>query len=62
MQTEKLAVAGLVIIIVIALSAFILTNEDIVGNLFEDEKPKPTEGAIELGDCVDVHYVGNPRE
>lgn len=58
MQTEKLAVAGLVIIIVIALSAFILTNEDIVGNLFGDEKPKPTEGAIELGDCVDVHYVG----
>lgn len=58
MQTEKLAIAGLVIIIVIALSAFILTNEDIVGNLFGDETPKPTEGAIELGDCVDVHYVG----
>lgn len=58
MQTEKLAVAGLVIIIVIALSAYIITNEDIIGNLFEDKEPKPNEGVIELGDCVDIHYVG----
>lgn len=58
MQTEKLAVIGLVIIIVIALSAFILTNEDIVGNLFGDEKSKASNETIELGDCVDIHYIG----
>jgi len=59
MQTEKLAVAGLVIIIVIALSAYILTNEDILGNFMDNEKPpEPSNSTIELGDCVDIHYVG----
>lgn len=59
MQKEKLAVIGLVVIIVAALSAYILTNEDVFKNLFEeDTKISISEGAIELGDCVDVNFIG----
>jgi len=60
MQKEKLAVIGLVVIIVAALSAYILTTEDVFENLFEDEGTKISisEGAIELGDCVDVNFIG----
>ena len=53
MQKEKLAVIALVIIIVGGLSAYILTTEDVFKNLFGEET-KVSEGAIELGDCVDV--------
>lgn len=58
MQREKLAIAGLVIIIVIALSAYIITQEDILGDFFKKEEPTPTNTTIEIGDCVDINYVG----
>jgi len=59
MQIEKIAVIALVIIIVGALSIFLLAtnSEDIFGNLFgENEKSEPL--TIALGDCADVNYIG----
>lgn len=65
MQLEKLATIGLAVIIVIAISGYILADEnirnDIIDNLFgppEKEHKIPTSGAITYGDCVDVNYTG----
>lgn len=59
MQKEKLAAIGLVIIIVVAVSAYFFLDEEfrnqILENLFGKEPVKET---IELGDCADVHYIG----
>jgi FKBP-type peptidyl-prolyl cis-trans isomerase 2 len=56
MKKEKLAAIGLVIIIVGALSAYILLTygEEILENLFGEKKKE----IIEIGDCVDVNYIG----
>jgi FKBP-type peptidyl-prolyl cis-trans isomerase 2 len=55
MQREKVAVIGLVIIIVVALFAYLAATYDIFGNLFENEEES---GVIEIGDCVEVNYIG----
>lgn len=57
MQKEKLAAIGLVIIIIGAIVAliFVAYGEDILNNLFGK---KESSGAIELGDCVDINYIG----
>jgi len=57
MQTEKLAAIALVIIIAGALSVYlgVTYGEDIFKNLFGEEEEVET---IEVGDCVDVHYIG----
>ncbi|MBN2599878.1 MAG: FKBP-type peptidyl-prolyl cis-trans isomerase, partial [Candidatus Thermoplasmatota archaeon] len=53
MQKEKIALIALVIMVVAALSVFLVAaNTDIFENLFK-EKPMITEG-----DCVDVNYIG----
>lgn len=65
MQLEKLATIGLAVIIVIAISGYILADEDIrndiIDNLFGEQKKEdkiPTGGAITYGDSVDVNYTG----
>ena len=59
MQSEKIAVIALVIIIVGALSVYSLATygEDIFGNLFGETTESEPE-TIELGDCADVNYIG----
>jgi len=59
MQSEKVAIIALVIIIVGALSVylFITYSEDIFGNIIE-ENGEPEILSIELGDCADVNYIG----
>jgi len=59
MQSEKIAVIALVVIIVGALSVYLLATygEDIFDNLF-GENGETEPGAIALGDCVDVNYIG----
>jgi len=55
MKTEKLAVIGLVIIIAVALSAYLVVT-------YGDEILKNLTGStetIEIGDCADVHYTGS---
>ena len=55
MKTEKLAVIGLVIIIAVVLSAYLVVT-------YGDEIFKNLTGSgetIEIGDCVDVHYTGS---
>ena len=59
MQSEKIAVIALVVIIVGALSVYLLATygEDIFDNLFgENEESEP--GTIALGDYADVNYIG----
>ena len=66
MQLEKLAAVGLAIIIVVAISGYILADEnirdDIFNNLFGEDmgsdKPLPTSGKITNGDSVEVRYTG----
>ena len=66
MQLEKLATLGLAFIIVIAISGYILADEsirtDIFENLFgegeENGKPTVVTGAITYGDSADVNYIG----
>jgi len=61
MQREKLAAIGLVVIIIIALFGFLLAEnwDEISKNLFGEEKETELpEGAIEIGDCADVNYIG----
>lgn len=66
MQLEKLATIALAVIIVIAISGYILADEnirnDILENLFGEEKKEdklpPTGGEITYGDSVDVNYTG----
>jgi len=65
MQTERLAVVGFALIIVAALSFFILSQtnpetgqtymQDIADNLFGKSTPPVI---IEEGDCIDVNYIG----
>ncbi len=59
MQSEKVAIIALVIIIVGALSVylFITYSDDIFGNIIE-ENGEPEVLSIELGDCADVKYIG----
>jgi len=56
MKNEKLAVILLVIIVVGSVSVFLTVTygEDILNNLLG----KKTGELIELGDCVDVNYIG----
>jgi len=56
METEKLAVIGLVIIIVAGLSTYLILNENILDNFKGDEID--ADGVIGTGDCADVNYVG----
>jgi FKBP-type peptidyl-prolyl cis-trans isomerase 2 len=66
MQLEKIATIGLAVIIVIAISGYILADDNIRDNIFEnlfgevkeEEKPVPTTGAITYGDSADVWYTG----
>ena len=57
MQREKIAIVALVIIIVGALSVYLINlyYPEVFENIFEGEKPIYT---IETGDLVDVHYIG----
>jgi len=55
MKTEKLAVIGLVIIIAVALSAYLIVT---YGDEIFDNLTGSTE-TIEIGDCADVHYTGS---
>jgi len=55
MKTEKLAVIGLVIIIAVALSAYLVVT---YGDEIFDNLTGSTE-TIEIGDCADVHYTGS---
>lgn len=56
MKNEKIAAIFLIIIVLVASFAYIGTIEDLFGNLFEPE-PEATL-TIELGDCVDLYYIG----
>ena len=54
MQNEKIAAIVLVVVIVGALSTYIAIEygDEILNNIF------PGDQSIELGDCVDVNYIG----
>lgn len=60
MQKEKIAAIGLAIIVVGSLSTYLLVTygEDILSNLFPEEKAGELEANINEGDCVDLHYIG----
>ena len=60
MQSEKLAIIALVIIIAGALSAYLVSsNSDyIFENLFGKPDIEPSNDVIEYGDIVDLHYIG----
>ena len=55
MKTEKLAVIGLVIIIAVALSSYLVVTygDEILNNLTGSKE------TVEVGDCVDVNYIGS---
>lgn len=57
MQKEKIATVALVIIIVGALSVYLINvyYPEVFENIFDGEKPIYT---IETGDLADVHYIG----
>ena len=59
MQKEKLAAIGLVVIIVVALSAFLIVEykDEIIDSLTK-KKTSSSENIIEYGDCVDINYIG----
>jgi len=57
MQNEKLAAIILVALIVVALFAYIVTNEDLFGNDLVGSEPEEIL-TIELSDCVDINYIG----
>jgi len=52
MEREKIALGTLVVIIVAVLGLYLLSNYGALENLFQGEKK------IEMGDCVDFHFVG----
>lgn len=56
MQKEKLAAVILVIIIIGALSSYLVVayGDEIFENLFSEKKKE----IIEIGDCADVNYIG----
>ena len=54
MQKEKIALIMLVIVIIAALSVFVLAvNTDVLNNLFQEQK------IIASGDYADVNYIGH---
>jgi len=57
METEKLAVIGLVIIIVAGLSTYLILNENILDIFKEEEKEIGDDGVIGTGDCADVYFT-----
>lgn len=50
MEKEKLALAGLVVVVIIAFSVFLYVN-------YGEDLFKGPE-TVEYGDCVDLHYIG----
>ena len=60
MQSEKIAVIALVVIIVGALSVYLFATygEDIFDNLFGENGETEPGATIALGDCADVNYIG----
>jgi FKBP-type peptidyl-prolyl cis-trans isomerase 2 len=60
MQNEKIAVIALVVIIIGALSIYLIATNDteIFNNLFNGTDDKIKEKSIALGDCADVNYIG----
>jgi FKBP-type peptidyl-prolyl cis-trans isomerase 2 len=60
MQTEKIAIIVLAVIVIVALSTFLVLSfyGDIFENLFGGNGGTAETGEIELGDCADVNYIG----
>jgi hypothetical protein len=62
MQNEKIAAVALAIIIAGALSTYLYFNykDSIFPEEEKDEpvKPKPGNETIQIGDCIDIHYIG----
>lgn len=60
MQTEKIAIIVLAVIVVGALTTFLVLSYygDIFENLFGGNGGTVETGEIELGDCADVNYIG----
>ena len=61
MQTEKIAVIGIAIIVVGALGFYAITRPNDEGVTLLDqilENLSSSSDVIELGDCADVHYIG----
>lgn len=61
MQTEKIAIIALAIIIVGAISVYLASSNgvEIFGNLFENEqKTETNNNTIQFGDCADINYIG----
>ena len=60
MQSEKVAIIALIVIIAGALSVYLIsTNSDyIYENLFGEKEIVPTNYEIGYGDNVDLHYIG----
>ena len=60
MQSEKLAIIALVIIIAGALSTYLVSSnsEYIFENLFGKPEKETSNNTIEFGDNVDLHYIG----
>ena len=58
MERETLSAILLVVIIVVALSAYLVIKEDILSNIFEFEEEEETNKIIEIGDCADIYYTG----
>ena len=59
MENEKIALIALVVIIAGALTIFLVSGniDDIFGNLFDDQEHS-TDSTVQVGDCVDVNYIG----
>lgn len=55
MQNEKIAVIALVVIIVGALSAYLLAT---YGADILNPQQEPQLGIVEVGDCIDINYTG----
>lgn len=57
MQTQKIAIIVLAVVVIVALSTFLVLsyNGDIFKNLFGGNVET---SSIELGDCADVNYIG----
>ena len=55
MQNEKIAVIALVVIIVGALSAYLLAT---YGADILNPQQEPQLGVVEIGDCIDINYTG----
>jgi len=66
MKTENIAVIALIVIVAGALSAYLIaTNGEELFSNFQGENEQPSqpvntgvEGVVEVGDCIEVEYVG----